>query len=84
MIYPDKERSREFARVFQEAKDLTTIETAQRLIQIEPTFAPGYISLALFRADAGDPEEAESLAWKALALWPCSYYTYHTVASLRI
>jgi hypothetical protein len=83
MLFAESKDVKEIERLLR-GKGSPTPENVQKLIEIDPTFAPAYATLAMLRDEAGDKEEAESLAWKALSLWPCSYHIYKTAAVLRL
>jgi hypothetical protein len=55
-----------------------------RLLDLDPNYAPAYLQLGKLRADRGDLAAAESWMWKGLDLWPARPTFYFTLADLRL
>ena len=59
------------------------IDTARKLIALDPLFAPAHFVLAQAAARAGHLDAAEQQLWTALAMWPCSAFLYFGFAQVR-
>ena len=59
------------------------VDIARRLIAVEPAFAPPYATLAGHYAKQGDLDQAESLLWKGLELWPGTHEFYSSLYAIR-
>ena len=86
MLYPSDAVVREFTGLLSQLEKPGCDSGAifQRLIDVDPLFAPAYDVLAARHSERGDLHQAESLVWKALELWPCDYSLYYHLAVIRL
>src|SRR5215831_1594822 len=85
MLCPDKKTAREFSRLVEElGKKLgNEVELANRMIALDPDFAPAYAMLSLHEFEERNFDAAEQLAWKVLELFPCAYHSCTGLAQIR-
>jgi hypothetical protein len=64
------------------AEGLDEGETGQRLLEVDPDYAPGLLATGMARMHAGDLDAAESLLWRALERAPSHPGYYFPLSAL--
>lgn len=83
MLFQSKATQEQRLEILREREAIGDVEAAQRLLQIDPDYAPAFLIRGNAVADKGDLVEAESLFWKGLDLHPLGFAFYFTLGDLR-